>query len=119
MCLDRTTWDLFTDAVGNWALAAPPYAVAQDVACAQRTFQGDIYYDQTLGVPYRQQIFAGGVPLPLLQAAYQEAAMTIRGVVQAQTTITGFDDDTGGVYGYTAIVDTNGQALGVTLGSQS
>jgi hypothetical protein len=119
MCLDRTTWDLFADAAGNWALAAPPYAIAQDVASAQRTFQGDVYYDQTIGIPYTQQILSGGVPLALLQSAYQSAALTIQGVVQAQTMITGFDPDSGNVSGYTEILDANGQKLGVTLGTLS
>ena len=38
LLLDPDTWDLTVDNNGNIAVAAPPYAVAQDVASAIRTF---------------------------------------------------------------------------------
>ena len=38
LLLDQTEWDLVLDASGNIALASPPYALAQDVASAVRTF---------------------------------------------------------------------------------
>ena len=52
LLLDQTTWDLTLDANNNIALAAEPYAFAQDAASAIRLFQGELWYDTTRGVPY-------------------------------------------------------------------
>ena len=38
LLLDQTAWDLVLDSAGNIALAAVPYARAQDVASAIKTF---------------------------------------------------------------------------------
>ena len=55
LLLDTVAWDLVLDSNGNIALAQPPYATAQDVASAIRLFLGELWYDQTQGVPYWQQ----------------------------------------------------------------
>ena len=52
LLLDLTNWDLVLDVNGNIAIARPPYALAQDAASAVKTFQGECYYDTTLGIPY-------------------------------------------------------------------
>ena len=56
LLLDLTTWDLVLDVSGNIAVASDPYSVAQDVASACRVFQGESWFDTTLGVPYFQSI---------------------------------------------------------------
>jgi hypothetical protein len=81
------TWDLCLDALGNEALAEPPYALAQDVASAARTFLGEVFYDDTLGVPYEQQILGHAPPLNLLSGFMVQAALTVPGVVTAQFTV--------------------------------
>lgn len=55
IALDPNTWDLTLDATGkNMAPAATgPYAIAQDVATACRTFLGECWYNTTLGVLYQ------------------------------------------------------------------
>lgn len=83
LLLDRTTWDLCLDAYGNIAMAAPPYALAQDAASAIRTFQGEVYYDTTLGIPYFDQILGQFPSLQLMKAQFVAAAMTVPGVVSA------------------------------------
>lgn len=114
LCLDRTLWDLFVDASGNIAMATGPYAVAQDVASACRCFLGDCYYDTGVGIPYLQQfLYQQPPPAPLVVAAFNAAALTVPGVVQAKTIITGTVDRV--VQGYVEVVDTTGQALGVTI----
>ena len=55
LLLDASAWDLVLDANGDIALAAPPYAVAQDVASAISLFLGELWYDTTQGVPYFQR----------------------------------------------------------------
>ncbi len=114
MALDRTTWDLFTDSNGNWAMAEPPYAVAQDVASCVRTFTGDCIYDTTLGTPYVPQMLGASPPLPLIAAAAAAQALLVPGVVQSQCIITG-QTPQGEVVGYVQVVDTDGAQMGVTL----
>lgn len=108
LALDVDTWDLVIDAQGNIAMATPPYALAQDVASAIRTFLGEVYYDTTLGVPYFSQILGQFPPISLLKSLIEQAAITVPGVVTANCVVqsvvnrvvTGqvqFTDDTGNV----------------------
>ena len=92
LLLDGTSWDLLSDASGNIALASIPYAQAQDAASAIRTFQGECYYDTTIGVPYWAQILGKFPPLPLLKAKFASAALTVPGVTTASVYISSFVD---------------------------
>lgn len=92
--LDRTAWDLVLDASGNIAVAAEPYAIAQDVACACRLFQSELWYDTNQGVPYFSQILGHWPPLPLVRARLIEAALTVPGVMSAQVVISAFQNRT-------------------------
>ncbi|TAM16074.1 MAG: hypothetical protein EPN65_15205 [Pandoraea sp.] len=89
LLLDRTTWDLCKDASGNIAMASDPYAIAQDVASAVRTFLGECWYDTTKGVPYWSDILGHQPPLQLVKKDIVAAAMTVTGVAAAQCFITG------------------------------
>lgn len=77
--LDQNTWDLILDASGNIAVAAPPYAIAQDVASACRTFLGECYYDTTIGIPYFSDVLGEDPPLSLVKSLLQNAALTVQG----------------------------------------
>lgn len=88
--LDPATWDLTVDAAGNIALAAPPYAVAQDVASCCRTFYGEVYYDSSLGVMFLEDILGKAPPLNVLQGALAAAALTVPTVESAACVISGF-----------------------------
>ena len=89
LLLDTQTWDLVLDASGHIAVAAPPYALAQSVACAARTWLGEVWYDTTVGVPY-DQILGQRPPAALVQASMVAAAMSVPGVLKAQCILTGF-----------------------------
>jgi hypothetical protein len=89
LLLDTVTWDLVVDAFGNIAVASNPYALAQDAASAIRTFQGEVYYDTTIGVPY-QNILGKRPNLALTKQALITAALTVPGVVSATCFLTGF-----------------------------
>lgn len=80
-------WDLTVDVDGNIAVASDPYAKAQDVACACRLFQGDLYYDTTQGVPY-WQILGKLPPIQFIKNAYTIAALTVPGITAANCFIT-------------------------------
>jgi len=92
LLLDITAWDLVLDSNGDIALASPPYAVAQDVASAIKLFLGELWYDTTQGVPYWTNILGKAPSLSQLAQFMNQAALTVPGVVTANTVITGFVD---------------------------
>jgi hypothetical protein len=92
LLLDQTTWDLCLDAYGNIAVAAEPYAIAQDVASAVRTFRGEAWYDTSVGVPYWQDILGKRPPLPLIKKDIVTEARRVQGVQAAQCFITSMKD---------------------------
>lgn len=99
-------WDLVLDASGNIALAGEPYAIAQDVASAIKVFAGEVYYDQTQGIPYLTNILGQRPSLQYIKAQIEAAALTVPGVVSAACSITGFKGRSLG--GHVLITDTNG-----------
>lgn len=109
LLLDQTAWDLVLDAKGNIAVATPPYSLAQDVAAAVRTFLGDCYYDQTLGIPY-----FSGQSASLLAQQISAQALTVPGVVTAQMVITSYDAE-GNLAGYIAFTDESGATTVVNI----
>lgn len=89
LLLDRSAWDLSIDAAGNIALAAEPYSQVQDTASAARVYEGEAWYDTTLGVPYDTQILGQYQPTQVLQARLEQAAQTVPGVTEARAIIGG------------------------------
>jgi hypothetical protein len=114
LLLDQSTWDVFTDAAGNWAVASPPYGLAQDVASACRTFLAECWYDDTLGVEYFQQILGKTPPVSYFQEQLVAAALTAAPttgdvyVAKARCVVTSFDPATRLVKGQVQFVDNNG-----------
>lgn len=113
LLLDRAAWDLVLDAAGNIAMASNPYAIAQDVASAVRTFAGECWYDTSLGLPYWQQILGKYPPVSLIKKRIEEAALTVPEVAQVQSVFVSFTDR--GLTGQIQIIDTQGQQSGVTF----
>jgi hypothetical protein len=92
LLLDTVAWDLVVGSNGNIAMASPPYASAQDAASAIKLFQGELWYDTALGIPYFQQILGQFPSLALIKLNLTNAALTVPGVVSAVCYITGFTD---------------------------
>jgi enhancing lycopene biosynthesis protein 2 len=111
--LDTVAWDLVLDSHNNIAVAAPPYALAQDAASAIRTFLGEVYYDTTVGVPYWTKILGQLPPMSLLKAKLIAAAMTVPGVVGSQCFITSFNNRVIG--GQVQVTDVNGLIQAATF----
>jgi hypothetical protein len=105
LLLDQAFWDLVLDANGNIAMASPPYALAQDVASAVRTFLGELWYDTTQGIPYWTKILGKLPPASLLIEMINAVAATVPGVVTVQTVITSFTAR--GISGQIQFVDVN------------
>jgi hypothetical protein len=88
--LNPQTWDLAVDSSGSIAVCSDPYALAQNAATACRTFLKDCYYDQTIGVPYLQNILGQLPTLQYVKAQLVSAAEAVPGVESAQVFITSF-----------------------------
>lgn len=106
LLLDPSAWDLTVDGSRNIASATGSYAMAQDAASAIRTFQGEVYYNTTLGVPYWQVILGRWPPISLMKSAFISAAMTVPGVVSAKCFLSGVTDRT--VNGQVQVSDSSG-----------
>ena len=92
LLLDNTDWDLLLDASGNIALAAEPYALAQDVASAVRLFKGELWYDDSKGIPYFERVLGYLPPVSLLRSLFSEAALAVPGVASVQVVLAPLDD---------------------------
>lgn len=104
--LDPDSWDLAIDASGNIAVATGRYQLAQDAASAIKTFQGEVFYDTSLGIPDFAELF-GSLPAPvLLKPVLEAAALTVPGVLTARAFITGTVDRT--LVGQVQITDASG-----------
>ncbi len=106
LLLDQSTGDLTVDAFGNIAMAEAPYSVAQDVASAQKTVKGEVYYNSALGVDYFGEILGKVPDLTLIAEMMEEAALSVSGVATAVTTLQ--ETANGEVTGGTEITDTSG-----------
>ena len=81
--LDPGTWDLVIDFNGNIAAVTEPYSLAQDAACAIKTYLGECFYDITIGVQY-SNILGKRFNINYIKAQLIAAAETVPGVVSAQ-----------------------------------
>lgn len=114
MLLDQSNWDLCVDANGSIAVAQPPYATAQSVSSAIRTFLAECWYDTSLGVPYSSSILGKNPPLTYLIAQMEAAALSVAGVVSAVCTI--FSVKGRAVTGQVEFTDSDGNTQTVGLG---
>lgn len=111
--LDRTTWDSFADANGNIAVASTPYATAQDVATVCKLFQGEYWYDTTIGVPYFTQVLGQPVSASALKAIYEAQAKAVPNVATATFVALGISGRA--LTGQIQVTDTSGTTQTVTL----
>jgi hypothetical protein len=112
LLLDTARWDLVTDAAGNIAVAAPPYAMAQDAASAVRLFRGELWYDTARGIPYFQQILGKQPPLGTMKNAFTVAATSVPNVESVQTFVSSITNR--GVVGQMILTTTAGTKIAVT-----
>jgi hypothetical protein len=106
LLLNPQSWDLMINASRNIAVAAKPYALAQDAASAIKLFKGEDYYDITRGVPYWEEILGHWPPVSIMKAHFVAAAKTVPEVVDAQSFISSIEDRR--PKGQVQITDTTG-----------
>lgn len=111
LLLDRTTWDVLTDAAGNIAKASEPYAIAQDVASAIRLFKTELWYNRKKGIPYFQKILGKQPPLPFFKAQVVKAALSVPEVASARCIIASFSNRQ--LTGQVQVIDKTGQSHNV------
>jgi len=87
LLLNPLSWDLMINSSRSIAVAAKPYALAQDAASAIKLFKGEDYYDTTRGVPYWEEILGHYPPVSIMKAHFVAAAKTVPEVVAAQAFI--------------------------------
>jgi hypothetical protein len=114
LLLDVDLWDLTLDAFGNIAVAAAPYAIAQDVASACRVVLGEVYYDDILGVDYFGKLFGLTPPAAVFQEQFVTQALTVPLVVAATCIIESYNATTREATGQIIFTDSNNQTQ--TLG---
>jgi hypothetical protein len=113
LLLDQKIWDLCLDVSGNIAVASDPYSVAQDVASACRVFQGEAWFDTTLGVPYFQQILGRLPPIGVIKAQLAAQAALVPGCNNPVVFITGFQNRM--LTGQVQFTDDNAQPQAVNI----
>lgn len=104
--LDPHAWDLVADSNGNIAVAAAPYAYAQDAASECRCFATECYYDTSRGIPYLSQILGKSTPIEYTKAQLVAAALLVPDVVSAKAYLTSSSTRTLG--GQIQITDNSG-----------
>ena len=113
LLLNPDGWDLLLDASGNIAMAQEPYAIAQDVASAVKLFAGELYFDNSQGMPYFDQILGHNPSLAFIRAQVEAAALTVPNVVSARATLTHYRNRL--VSGSVQVIDTTGQSHNVVF----
>lgn len=114
LMLDPETWDLTLDGNGNIAIAEDGYAVAQDVASACLVFSGECYYDNTLGIPWKEEVL-GKKPTPgYIATKMQNEAKKLSIVDQALASVF-FDKNTRQMRGTIRITDIDGNQSQATI----
>jgi hypothetical protein len=105
-----SNWDLQI-INGTLAIRTGAIAIAQDVACAVRTFQGEVWYNWAQGVPYYQQILGYRVSLQFMKSKFIANGMLTPGVGSIVAYLTGPDRVSRNVGGQLQIYSTTGQLI--------
>lgn len=107
------TWDIRLDDSGGLALCDGSARIAQDVACYERTFQGEPYFASNEGVPYLTGELAELPPPELVQERANTRALEVPGVTDAQTVLTKFS--TRELSGVIYVTSDEGETVNVSI----
>jgi hypothetical protein len=117
LVLNWDTWDLQLDSNNNLALWTDyNSSVAQDAACAIKTFLGDCWYNNTLGLPYFQKVFGQQPPLSYISAKIIAQCLTMANITRAVVLTLGTKTV---LIGATKLTQLTGTVLVWPLGSNS
>jgi len=112
--LDPDSWDITFDANGSLKTVSNPYSIAQDVACALKTVYGECYFDNTIGVPYYDQLLGRPVTTSAVISKLKSEAERLSTVKSVNVTLVP-DRTTRVTKGYITITDTNSESSTLVL----
>jgi len=111
--LDSDTWDIGVNALANIATTDNSSRVAQDVACAVRTFSEECIFDQARGIPYFEAVLGHRPPSQIVNAYVEQEASQVHGVSTAVSNITSISGRTSA--GDIFITETTGAVTHVAI----
>ncbi|HHH0459713.1 TPA: hypothetical protein ACPZJF_000383 [Yersinia enterocolitica] len=114
LMLDPDTWDLMLDGDGNISITDGGYAVAQDVASACLVFSGECYYDNTLGIPWKEEVLGSRPSAGYIAKKMEGEAKKLPIVSQAIANVF-FDKNTRKTRGAILVTDRDGNQSQVIL----
>lgn len=78
LALDPLYHDIYLDANGQIALTGTP--LDQRIDCRLRVFLGEFWLDQTLGIPYFQEVLKKNPDMQAVRAAFASEIQKVSGV---------------------------------------
>ncbi|KLP39867.1 hypothetical protein [Enterobacter ludwigii] len=112
--LNPDKWDLQLDGNGDLLINSGPLAIAQDVASACLTFRREVWFDNTLGVPWKEEVLGERPPPGLIQRRMETEALRIAGVAEARALLI-TDRKTRQTRGIITTTDSSGQTTEIML----
>lgn len=88
----NNSWDLYLDPLGNIAIKEGKSQIAQDVASSCRVWKGEDIWDNSRGVPYKEEVMGRRINISMIQALYGREARRIEGVVDTQVIVSELDN---------------------------
>lgn len=108
------SWDLTLDGDGNLAIATNSEAVAQDVASACMVFSGECWFNNTLGIPWKESVLGHQFTPGFISQKMQSEAKKLPIVDQALASVF-FDKSSRRTTGTIRVTDITGASTRVTL----
>lgn len=105
-------WDLVV-VNGRLQFTEDDAALAQRVACAEKVFAGEMFFDVTFGIPWLPEVLTKGFNGALLRSALEAQALTVPEVAEARASVQGFSG--GQVRATVRFTDAAGVSGGVQL----
>ena len=106
-------WDIRLDGSGGLAICDGAERIAQDVACYERTFQGEPYFAADEGVPYLTGELAELPPPELVRERANARALEVPDVADAETVLTQFSERQ--LSGVIYVVSEEGEIINVSI----
>lgn len=106
-------WDLTLTPGGNLAVVDADTRIVQDVACYERTFSGEPWYNTEAGVPYLNRELAYLPPAELVIERANRRALEVPGVSAVDTSLLALESRQ--LSGTINVTTTGGDILNVSI----
>ena len=106
-------WNPALDSSGNMAVVAETERVAQDVACYERVFKGELWFGKDEGVPYWIREMGSLPQNELVIARANARALEVPGAATAKTTLNSLTDRA--LTGDIRVTTEDGEVINVSI----